>query len=569
MLSKYPSLSFEHLSFYFVFEPGLDYHKRLTRQLGLSIFCVVYSQDFMTTSSPPPSDTSVWRFSAFNVVLLLTLSLWLWQQNKPVELPEPKLPADGKLQCVSYSPYYKNGQTPLDIKTHITQQQIDHDLAKLSTQFACVRIYSVGQGLDYVPEAASKLGMKVYVGAWIGWVKKLNEKELKLAIEVANKYPDTVKALIIGNEVLLRGEQTESAMKAYILRAKASTRVPVTYADVWEFWRKHPKLEESVDFVTVHILPYWEDKPQPIERSVDHTRNVMNELGKVFKKPILIGETGWPSLGRQREGSKPSLINQAQYMRGFLTVAEEMHWNYNLIEAFDQPWKRSLEGTVGGYWGIFDVDMAPKFAFSGDVAERVDGKLPLYAALLGALLFLALSLTLKIRTPSHVVSMLLLGLLMGVSSLLQFEYLAITCKTTQEWLSFGGIVFIGLISLLSIPAYVFNSNKTAKNMIRLSLTIVLLAAVFSNYLLSMDGRYRDFSITLYALTVLELSIGLKLLKQSTNTNILSLRWLGIFLVATAIYCLYKEPRNDLAFIWLTLCFLIAWANWPTKRISTL
>jgi exo-beta-1,3-glucanase (GH17 family) len=528
---------------------------------------VVYSQDFMTISSP--SQQSIWRFSAFNFVLLLSLSMWLWQQNKPVELPEPKLPANGKLQCVSYSPYYKNGQTPLNIKTFITHQQIDQDLAKLSKEFACVRIYSVGQGLDYVPEAASKLGMKVYVGAWIGWVKKLNEKELKLAIEVANKYPDTVKALIIGNEVLLRGEQTESAMKAYILRAKASTQVPVTYADVWEFWRKHPKLEESVDFVTVHILPYWEDKPQPIAQAVDHTKNVMNQLGKSFKKPILIGETGWPSLGRQREGSKPSLINQAQYMRGFLTMADENHWNYNLIEAFDQPWKRSLEGTAGGYWGIYDVDMAPKFAFSGGVAERADGKLPLFAALIGALLFLVWSLKLNIRAKSHLVSMSLLGAIVGVSTLLQLEYLAIACRTPQEWLSSGGIVFIGLISLLSIPAYVFNGSKTAKNMIQLSLTMILLAAVISNYLLSMDGRYRDFSITLYALTVLELSIGLKLLKQSTSFNISAFRWLGIFLVATAIYCLYKEPSNDLAFIWLALCSLIAWANWPTKRTPTL
>src|SRR5438876_920503 len=24
------------------------------------------------------------------------------------------------------------------------------------------------------------------------------------------------------------------------------------------------------------------------------------------------------------------------------------------IEAYDQPWKRQLEGTVGGYWGLLD-----------------------------------------------------------------------------------------------------------------------------------------------------------------------------------------------------------------------
>jgi len=523
----------------------------------------------MSNLSPTQKHHFIWRFSVFNFILLLALALWLWQQNQPQALPEPNLAADGKLQCVSYSPYYKNGQTPLNINTRITPEQIDHDLANLSKQFACVRIYSVGQGLDYVPEAASKLGMKVYVGAWIGWVKKLNEKELKLAIEVTNKHPETVKALIIGNEVLLRGEQTESALKSYILRAKAATNVPVTYADVWEFWRKHPKLEASVDFVTVHILPYWEDKPQSIEHAVDHTNNVMNLLGRTFKKPILIGETGWPSLGRQRESAKPSLINQAKYMRGFLTMAEEKHWNYNLIEAFDQPWKRSLEGTAGGYWGIFNVDMVPKFAFSGEVAERHDGKLFFYTALTTALLFLVWSLKLNNCNKSQLLSMSLLGALIGISTLLQIEYLAISCRTIQEWLSLGGIAVIGLISLISIPSYIFNENKTAKMIIQLSLTFLFLGAVIANYLLSLDGRYRDFAIILYGLTILELTIGLKLLNKSTCINFSAFRFLGIFLVATATFCFYKEPTNALAFVWLLLSTLIAWANWPSKPTSTI
>ena len=40
------------------------------------------------------------------------------------------------------------------------------------------------------------------------------------------------------------------------------------------------------------------------------------------------------------------------------------------MEAFDQPWKRPIEGTVGAYWGLLDVDRAPKFAMSGPVVEN-------------------------------------------------------------------------------------------------------------------------------------------------------------------------------------------------------
>lgn len=523
----------------------------------------------MTISSPLNSQQAAWRFGAFNFILLLTLSIWLWQQNKPIPLPEPNLASDTKLQCVSYAPYYNEGQSPLNIHTFISHEQIDRDLAKLSTQFACVRTYSVSQGLDYVPEAASKLGMKVYLGSWVGWVKKVNEKELKLAIQVANKYPNTVKALVVGNEVLLRGEQSEAAMKAYIEHAKAETQVPVTYADVWEFWRKHPALESSVDFVTVHILPYWEDKPQPIERAVDHTNNIMNLLAHTFKKPILIGETGWPSTGRQREGAKPSAINQALYIRSFLSVAEEKHWNYNLIEAVDQPWKRNLEGTVGGYWGIFNTDLQPKFPFKGDMAEKNDGKLAIDAGLLGSLIFLAWALSFNIRIKSQLFSVAMLGALAGISGLLQTEYLMAACRTKNEWLLLGGLGLLGLVSMLSIPNYVFKANNTAKKIIIITFNIILIAALSANILLITDGRYRDFAVGLYALPILQLSLGLRLLDRSIKPRLSIYRLLGILLLASALFCLYLEPTNLSAILWLTLCLLLAWVTWPTKKTSVI
>jgi exo-beta-1,3-glucanase (GH17 family) len=46
----------------------------------------------------------------------------------------------------------------------------------------------------------------------------------------------------------------------------------------------------------------------------------------------------------------PSRVNEAKFMRGFVAMAEANGWHYNLIEAFDQPWKRASEGAVGGYW---------------------------------------------------------------------------------------------------------------------------------------------------------------------------------------------------------------------------
>ena len=51
----------------------------------------------------------------------------------------------------------------------------------------------------------------------------------------------------------------------------------------------------------------------------------------------------------------PSRTNQARVVSEILDLAKREGFRVNLIEAYDQPWKRQLEGTVGGYWGLFDA----------------------------------------------------------------------------------------------------------------------------------------------------------------------------------------------------------------------
>ena len=80
---------------------------------------------------------------------------------------------------------------------------------------------------------------------------------------LANRYPATVRAVVVGNEVLLRGEMAAGDLAATIRAVKARVKVPVTYADVWEFWLRNRDVAAAVDFVTIHILPYWEDFPMP------------------------------------------------------------------------------------------------------------------------------------------------------------------------------------------------------------------------------------------------------------------------------------------------------------------
>lgn len=507
---------------------------------------------------------TLWPYAAFNMGLLIVLAIWFWQQNQPIPLVEPQL-ADGKLQCVSYAPYYGKDQTPLLPTNRISSLQIDHDLALLAQRSQCVRIYSVSQGLDYVPQAASRLGLKVLLGAWIGWVPADNEKEFQRAIQLANQYPGTIKGLIVGNEVLLRQEQTEATIASYLERARQETKVPVTYADVWEFWLKHKGLEKSVDFITVHMLPYWEDDPQAIGNAMHHVSFVMDELKSNFSKPVLIGETGWPSMGRQRGPSLPSLVNEARYLREFLQLAAQQGWNYNVIEAFDQPWKRLLEGTVGGYWGLYNSDLQPKFGFSGALAERHDGWVPLGLAAVGLLLLGGFALAQGERQIITLISAATLGALMAAMGLLQIQYLIAACRNSTEWLALGGIAAIGWLALLSQPWVKMASPERTALTLNISLVILATGATIASCQLLIDGRYRDFPLVLYALPILQLSLGLWFARSRIRTHWRYFYLSNVIGVAAAGACAAIEPNNIHALLWMGLVLLLAFATWPRHK----
>ena len=98
-------------------------------------------------------------------------------------------------------------------------------------------------------------------GLWLSSHADRNKVQIETAIALANRYPDTIRAVVVGNEVLLRGEMTAIDVATTIREVKAQVPVPVTYADVWEFWLRNRDVAAAADFVTIHILPYWEDFP--------------------------------------------------------------------------------------------------------------------------------------------------------------------------------------------------------------------------------------------------------------------------------------------------------------------
>jgi exo-beta-1,3-glucanase (GH17 family) len=315
---------------------------------------------------------------AFVVVTALNLAWW-YLPNRPVDVPgwtsEP-------LQSVSFAPY-RPGQSPLS-RTFPTPDQIDQDLKRLQGKVRAVRTYSAGENLEAVPQRAGKYGLKVWHGAWLNDNDKENLEQVNLLIDHANRYPDTVERVIVGNEVLLRKDLTANQLRAYLRMVKQRVRQPVTYADVWEFWMRNPSLAEDVDFITIHILPYWEDEPVGLDRhepdgrlSIDrHLTDIYRMVQERFPgKKIVIGETGWPADGRMRSDARPGRVEQVRYFSTFRAIAAREHFDYNIVEAFDQYWKARQEGTVGGTWGLLDAYRNDKFELGKPVVAEPQWRL--------------------------------------------------------------------------------------------------------------------------------------------------------------------------------------------------
>lgn len=516
---------------------------------------------------------------------------WWHARGQPVALPDARAE---KLPCVSYAPYRRPGHTPFTTGFVVSSEQIDADLALLARRTRCVRTYSVDQGLAAVPALARKHGLRVVLGLWIGRDRAENERELARALEVIRRDADAIDAVIVGNEVLLRREQPAAALAEYIRRVRAATTLPVTYADVWEFWLQNRELAAAVSFVTVHLLPYWEDDPMPIDRAVDHVVRVHARVREAFPgKDVYIGEAGWPSRGRQRDGAVPSLVNEARFVRELANAAAAHGLRYNVIEGFDQPWKRRLEGTVGGYWGVLDDAGREKFPLRGPVVEDPEWRRGLAVAALGAIVFVLAGhlglLGLVGRSRARGTALLAFaGAALGAALAAQLEGLAASSRDSFELALGAAFTAISalatLLLALSLARWMdggtpFSPAPAAAVMAWLHTNVckwsaaerllgtlrfaLLFGAAAAALALAFDPRYRDFPLALAAPPI----VGFALLAwvSGTSAGVEERALAGVLVVAAPAIVLREGLANTDALAWVALCLGFAASVW---RVSS-
>ena len=351
------------------------------------------------------------RIPVVAVALVACVHAALWALGHQLT-PAPAF--EGTLASVSYTP--PSTSRPYDDEHPVTSERIRADLKVIAPYAHAIRTYSSTGGMKLVPAIADELGLKVTVGAWLTdetlarddterkKIQDRNEAEIKGVIDLARKHRNVI-GVVVGNETIYtgiyldqdqieelkkkgtyRGQKSVDDLIKLIQRVKKEVQVPVTTGEIFSAWSSHPQLVNAVDYIAAHILPYWNKVSD--REAVDEAMLRYDELRRTFPgKRVVIAEFGWPSAGYNRGDANPGAIEQAAVVRDFAAQAENRGIDYNIIEAFDQPWKTS-EGSVGPYWGLFDAARQPKFAWTGPIAYADHWKIAAVAVLIGFLLSL-------------------------------------------------------------------------------------------------------------------------------------------------------------------------------------
>ncbi|MDY0882197.1 glycosyltransferase [Dongia soli] len=434
------------------------------------------------------------------VVVLIFASAW-YLLNRPAN----EQPWEGDVGGLTYTPY----RISTDVKNRIepSREQLTGDIEKMAGITGQIRTYETTGAAYDVPEIASRMGLRVTTGAWIGNDLVRNETEVKNLIDLAHNVGG-VNQLLVGNEVLYRqelnfpGDPKDEAERAslrvdrlitYIKRVKDQVDgMPVSTSETFDYWLPHPttdkdgkplagdalkaaqahnadvtKLVNAVDFIAVHILPFWNGVK--VENAVDSKTDgnavmqVYHRLQQTYPdKRIVVTEVGWPSQGLTRGQAEASPVNQGTFLRRFLLQAKKENIDYFIIEAFDQPWKIQTGGGVEAYWGLWDGNGNPKPALAGVLVNNQNWRALAIATIALGLPFVlwVLRASLDLNRRGRVfIALLVQG---GVMTTIAIYALYSTRYLT--WVDIAALAMVAPATLLLIIIFLIEGAEMALNL---------------------------------------------------------------------------------------------------------
>lgn len=288
-----------------------------------------------------------------------TVKLAVISESHPIQAlaPDEAQSIPTKLYGVCFGPYLTGPKgAPL------SEERIRELLGKLVGVTTWIRTYGVTGDLGKIPVIAKQMGFKVMAGAWLERDKVANAREIEALKELIDK--GVVDCALVGSEVMLRGDLSVSALIAHMddVRRYARSRgsdVPVCTADVFTTFEQNPKLAAAGDWMVAHIYPFW-DNAVPASRAGQFLlEKTLNMVALAAGRPVVIGESGWPSGYQGVTNARANPGTAEDYLRDSIAMLRGQNIPYLVFEAFDEAFK--VEGGYGNSFGLFDGNANPKY----------------------------------------------------------------------------------------------------------------------------------------------------------------------------------------------------------------
>lgn len=251
--------------------------------------------------------------------------------------------------------------------TQASDDSIRADLTVLRPWFDGLITYGAQNGNERVPDIAASLGFHaVIMGVW----DPGDEHEVGNAIAAWRRNRKLVAGLSLGNEIVFGKRGTWDDLSEYLRTVRAEAPgLPLTVSEPFAEYLDHPEalaVLKATDFMLVNIHPVFEFwfKTGNADNWTDFVMRVMARLKGIYKKPILVKETGVPT-GPAAMGFNDEM-QRAFYNLLAKRLQPSRHSAFAYFTAFDEPWRTGdFNPTLGvhpeeAFWGLFTEARAPK-----------------------------------------------------------------------------------------------------------------------------------------------------------------------------------------------------------------
>lgn len=348
---------------------------------------------------------------------------------------EPVLTAKDLLGNPEYMAISYGGYREISRDVQPTSLQLKEDMKLLNAMgVKLLRTYNVHlaqasnllKAISELKEEDPKFEMYVMLGAWIdcknAWTElepdhnaesERNAKEIATAVELANKYPEIVKIIAVGNEAMVRWATSYYVQPKVILKwvnhlqelkknGSLSKDLWITSSDDFSSWGGGDKsyhvpdleaLVKAVDYVSMHTYPMHNSYYNPqfwivpdnekelseqhkiengMNRAIQFAKNQYLSVSEYVKsidstKTIHIGESGWTTFDNNHYGDEGSKAADEYKAGTFYKLMREWTQKENIslfyFEAFDEQWKdaKNPKGSEN-HFGLINLKGEAKYA---------------------------------------------------------------------------------------------------------------------------------------------------------------------------------------------------------------